>query len=92
MLIGMGSPIATLPLSAAALREVDVLGVFRYANIYPKAIKLLADRPASMPDLSLLVTHRFQGMAQITNGFAMAGRAKDEDGRLVIKVIVDTTA
>lgn len=40
-LIGMGHPIVTLPLGAAALREVDIIGVFRYANMFPKAIKLL---------------------------------------------------
>lgn len=40
-LIGMGHPIVTLPLGAAALREVDLIGVFRYANMFPKAIKLL---------------------------------------------------
>ena len=41
-LIGMGNPIVTLALGAAALREVDVIGVFRYAIMFPKAIKLLS--------------------------------------------------
>ncbi|KAI9875345.1 MAG: hypothetical protein M1830_008591, partial [Pleopsidium flavum] len=36
MLIGMGTPIQTLPISAAALREVDLMGVFRYANTYER--------------------------------------------------------
>src|SRR5699024_3434009 len=41
--IGMGSPIQTLPVGAAALREVDVIGVFRYDGYaYPAAINLLA--------------------------------------------------
>ena len=42
MLIGMGNPIQTLPVSAAALREVDLVGVFRYANTYKDAIELVA--------------------------------------------------
>ncbi|KAN0062248.1 hypothetical protein ACQY0O_005429 [Thecaphora frezii] len=42
ILIGMGNPIQTLPIGAAALREVDIVGVFRYANTYPVAIGLLA--------------------------------------------------
>lgn len=42
VLIGMGSPIQTLPIGAASLREVDIVGVFRYANTYPIALGLLA--------------------------------------------------
>ena len=89
MIIGMGNPILTLPMSAAALREVDIMGVFRYANTYARAIKMLADRPPNMPDLSTLVTHRFKGMPLIGDAFAMAGRVKDDEGQLVLKVVVD---
>ncbi len=89
MLIGMGTPILTLPMSAAALREVDLLGVFRYANTYARAIELLANRPAAMPDLSTLVTHHFKGIENIPKAFAMAGQVKDEQGKLVLKVVVD---
>ncbi|PNY25246.1 Sorbitol dehydrogenase [Tolypocladium capitatum] len=89
MIIGMGTPILTLPMSAAALREVDLIGVFRYANTYKAAIKLLSNRPASMPDLSTLVTHRFKGMDRINDAFSMAGRATDDEGQLVLKVVVD---
>ncbi|KFY38877.1 hypothetical protein V495_06309 [Pseudogymnoascus sp. VKM F-4514 (FW-929)] len=32
MLVGMGTPVQTLPVSAAALREVDLMGVFRYTG------------------------------------------------------------
>ena len=39
MLVGMGHPIQTLPLAAAALREVDIVGVFRYANTYAESIE-----------------------------------------------------
>ncbi|PWZ02607.1 GroES-like protein [Testicularia cyperi] len=42
VLIGMGNPIQTLPIGAASLREVDIVGVFRYANTYPVALGLLA--------------------------------------------------
>ncbi|KAJ4147253.1 hypothetical protein LMH87_001789 [Akanthomyces muscarius] len=89
MIIGMGTPILTLPMSAAALREVDLIGVFRYANTYAKAIALLASRPAAMPDLSPLVTHHFKGIDNIPKAFAMAGQVKDEEGKLVLKVVVD---
>ncbi|TQW01222.1 sorbitol dehydrogenase [Cordyceps javanica] len=89
MIIGMGTPILTLPMSAAALREVDLLGVFRYANAYAKSIELLANPPAAMPDLSRLVTHHFKGIGNIPEAFAMAGQVKDSEGKLVLKVVVD---
>ena len=89
MIIGMGTPIMTLPMSAAALREVDLVGVFRYANTYPRAIELVSNPPAGMPDLSTLVTHRIRGMDNITQAFGMAGKVKDEEGNLVLKVVID---
>ncbi|KAH9219069.1 chaperonin 10-like protein [Leptodontidium sp. 2 PMI_412] len=91
MLIGMGSPIQTLPISAAALREIDLVGVFRYANTYEEAIQLVSSSNPLLPDLSKLVTQTFKGFDGIPNAFAMAGRVKDDDGNLVLKVVVDTT-
>lgn len=90
MLIGMGSPIQTLPISAAALREVDLVGVFRYANTYKEAIELVSSGNPLLPDLSKLITQRFKGFGEIPNAFAMAGRVKDDEGNLVLKVLVDT--
>jgi L-iditol 2-dehydrogenase len=98
LLIGMGNPIQTLPISAAALREVDLLGVFRYANTYPTGIDILTRIIASndsgsgdkkLPDVRKLVTHRFKGLESIEDAFGMAGKAVDESGNLVIKVVVE---
>ncbi len=33
-MVGMGTPIQTLQLSAAHLKEVDIIGIFRYCNTY----------------------------------------------------------
>lgn len=89
MLIGMGSPIQTLPISAAALREIDFVGVFRYANTYEAAIELVASGNPLLPDLTTLVTQRFSGMDDIPKAFEMAGKVKDEKGNLVLKVVID---
>lgn len=85
----MGAPTPTLPLSSAALREVDLVGVFRYANAYPKAIEMLSKSVPGAPDLRSLVTHRFKGVDRVGEAFEMAGRVKDEEGGLVIKVVVE---
>jgi L-iditol 2-dehydrogenase len=89
MLIGMGNPIQTLPISAAALREVDLVGVFRYANTYPRIIELLAGANPRLPDLRKLITQRFAGIDGIPAAFDMAARVKDDQGNLVLKVMVD---
>ncbi|KAJ1324278.1 L-iditol 2-dehydrogenase [Microdochium nivale] len=100
MMIGMGTPIQTLPLSAAALREVDLVGVFRYANTYPKIIELLTASSSSssssngggggkIPDITKLITQRYKGLDNIPKAFDMASKVKDEQGNLVIKVLVD---
>ncbi|KAK3066154.1 hypothetical protein LTR53_017616, partial [Teratosphaeriaceae sp. CCFEE 6253] len=93
MLVGMGHPIQTLPLAAAALREVDIAGVFRYANTYPESIEIVqqAAKLSDGPDFSKLVTHRFQGLAEAGKAFEMAGKTKDEEGKLVIKVVIDSS-
>ncbi|KAJ3814358.1 chaperonin 10-like protein [Lentinula lateritia] len=42
-LVGMGSPIlSSFPISAAATREVDLIGSFRYADTYNEAVELLS--------------------------------------------------
>jgi len=93
MLVGMGHPIQTLPLAAAALREVDIVGVFRYANTYPDSIAIVqqALKSSDGPDFSKLVTHRFVGLDQAPKAFEMASKTKDAEGKLVIKVVIDSS-
>uniref|UniRef100_H0XPA5 Sorbitol dehydrogenase n=1 Tax=Otolemur garnettii TaxID=30611 RepID=H0XPA5_OTOGA len=56
VLVGMGSEMATVPLLHAAIREVDIKGVFRYCNTWPMAISMLASKSINVKPL---VTHRF---------------------------------
>lgn len=90
MIVGMGTPTTNVPLMAASAREVDLLGVFRYANTYPEAIDILSKSGNGFPDFSKLVTHRFVGLENASKAFDMAGKPKDPDGGLVIKVVLET--
>jgi len=87
-LVGMGTPNPTLPLSAAACREVDLVGVFRYANTYPAALALLAS--GKLRGIEKMVTQRFP-LDRTAQAFEMLAKGKDEKGGLVLKVMVGPT-
>lgn len=89
MMIGMGNPIQTLPISAAALREVDLLGSFRYANTYPNGIEMISKTGTDYPRFSKLVTHRYTGLENAVPAFDMAAKTKDDKGALVLKVVLE---
>lgn len=87
VLVGMGKPVQTLPLSAAALREVDIVGVFRYANSYTSAIKLMAS--GKLKGVSeALVTHR-RKLEEGEQAFELAMKGVDGDGKPVLKVVIE---
>ncbi|KAI1445466.1 GroES-like protein [Annulohypoxylon stygium] len=91
LLVGMGVPIQTLPLSAAALREVSLVGVWRYANCYPSGLQImdLVKQGTTLPDIRKLITHRYKGLDSAIEAFGMASKTKDDDGGLVIKVVIE---
>ena len=85
MLIGMGSPTVTLPLGAAATREVDIHGSFRYAHTYPTALQLLAS--GRLPNIEKIITHRFP-LKDAARAFELLQRGRDDEGNMVLKVMV----
>ncbi len=94
IMVGMGTPIQTLPISAAHLREVDILGIFRYANTYATGIRILSAQGSgragfTLPSLDDMVTHRFKGLGAAKHAFELAGRTVDENGNLVLKVVIE---
>ena len=92
MLIGIGTPVHSLPISAAAMREVNLCGVFRYAHMYKSAIEIYAaaaDATNEDVDLAGLITHRYHGLEKGKEAFEMAARKEDESGKLVIKVVIE---
>ncbi|KAM0542988.1 hypothetical protein ACHAPJ_012545 [Fusarium lateritium] len=91
VIIGMGNPVQTLPLLAASLREVDIVGVFRYADTYRFGIEVLARKDEiNLPDITRLVTHKYSGFQNVPQAFAAAAKTADDDGNLVLKVIIET--
>ncbi|KAK8235716.1 chaperonin 10-like protein [Phyllosticta capitalensis] len=88
IMVGMGTPTQTLQMSASQWKEVDILGVFRYANTYPIGLKLLS--AGVLPNLDAMITHRFQGLAEARDAFELASRAVDDEGNLVLKVLIES--
>jgi len=78
VLVGLGRPLASLPIVNAAVREIDVRGVFRYANCYPAALSLIA---SGRIDVKPLITHRYT-INEAVQAFEMA-----ESGQ-AIKVMI----
>ncbi len=70
---------ASLPIVNAAIREIDIRGVFRYANCYPAALSLIA---SGRIDVKPLITHRYT-INESVQAFEMA-----ESGQ-AIKVMVN---
>lgn len=88
IMVGMGTPIQTVPLSVAQLGEIDIIGIFRYANTYATGIRLLCSE-SGLPSLDDMVTHRFKGLDAAKDAFNLAGRTLDDDGNLVLKVVIE---
>lgn len=61
-------------------KELDILGIFRYANVYPQGIELVA---RGLVDLKKLITHHY-GLEEIVEALEVADKQKDK----AIKVIV----
>ena len=85
MLVGMGTRNITLPLSVAALREVDIQGSFRYCNTYPDALALLGS--GKLRNITNIITHRFP-LEESAKAFELLAKGRDDDGRMVLKIMI----
>ncbi|VDL70846.1 unnamed protein product [Nippostrongylus brasiliensis] len=78
VMVGLGAPRVDLPIIDAAIKEVDIRGVFRYANCYPTALNLVA---SGRVDLSGLTRARYR----LEDAVEAFKRAQEAD---VIKVFI----
>nr|WP_245570947.1 NAD(P)-dependent alcohol dehydrogenase [Glaciibacter superstes] len=69
VLVGMGADDVELPVSRIQNRELELTGVFRYANTWPLAIELVS---SGRVDLDALVTGRF-GLDDVESALNAAG-------------------
>ncbi|ANB12380.1 D-xylulose reductase XYL2 [Sugiyamaella lignohabitans] len=84
--VGMGTPIQTLHLGPALIKEINMIGVFRYANNYAAGVKLL--EAGAIPAIDKIITHKVKGLENVTEAFDIASKPQDSDGNLVIKVAI----
>ena len=85
LMVGMGTPNLLLPTGASIIREVDVLGVFRYCNTYPEALALLGS--GRLGDVGRMVSQRYP-LDRALEAFEDMRRGRDKDGNTVIKPMV----
>ncbi|CAI9739639.1 sorbitol dehydrogenase-like [Octopus vulgaris] len=57
VMVGMQPDEVTVPLLNAAVREVDIRGIFRYANCYPIALSMIV---SGQVNVKPLITHRYK--------------------------------
>lgn len=73
VIVGCGPPEVKIPLVSALTREVDIRGVFRYANDYPAALALVTSGKANV---KRLVTHHFD-ITETADAFAASRYGHD---------------
>ena len=84
-MVGMGTANLLLPTGASIIREVDIIGVFRYANTYPEALALLGS--GRLGDVGRMISQRYP-LSEAVQAFEDMRQGRDKDGNTVIKPMV----
>ena len=86
--IGVGKPDMQVPFMRLSTQEIDLQFQYRYANTWPRAIRLV---DSGVLDLSQLVTHRFD-LEDAVNAFETAADISKGAIKVQIQSEVDSTA
>ncbi|KAG8533937.1 L-arabinitol 4-dehydrogenase [Bacidia gigantensis] len=86
--IGVGKPNMSVPFMRLSTQEIDLQFQYRYANTWPRAIRLLE---SGVLDLGKLVTHRFD-LEDAVKAFETAADVKSGAIKVQIQSEVDSTA
>ena len=79
--VGLGATEVKMPIVHAAVHEIDIRGIFRYANCYPAAIAMVASGKVNVKPL---VTHRYS-LKDAIQAFETARDGKDGAIKVMLK-------
>ena len=82
VLIGMPQDPAPIDIVEAQCKEIEFLTIFRYANVYDRAIKYIA---SGQINVKPLITHRFD-FANVLNAFEFAATMPGDAIKIMIKL------
>ncbi|MGA2615903.1 MAG: NAD(P)-dependent alcohol dehydrogenase [Spirochaetia bacterium] len=82
VLIGMPAEPAAIDIVGAQVKEITMSTIFRYRNIYPRALRLIS---AGVLDVKPLITHRY-GFADAVKAFDFAANAPEDAIKIMISL------
>lgn len=83
VIIGLGfGELSTAPVIDIPTKELDVIGILRYANIFPEAIRLVARKKLPLTEL---ITHRLD-LSELVKGMELLASGREDVIKVMIKV------